>query len=138
MRFTEAKRKRITINITPLIDVLFLLLTFFMVSSTFIEQPGMELELPSVTRTETAPVREYILTVTSDGLLFFDGESIAKGSLPGRLRATVPEMEGRALTLKADKEVSHGTVVELMDIARGSGVKKLVIATKIVPESSER
>jgi len=135
MRFTDARRRRISINITPLIDVLFLLLTFFMVSSTFVEQPGMELELPGVTRAETVIVREYILTVTEDGRLFFDGQPVTKAALPERLKAAVPEMKDRALTLKADKEVPHGTVVELMDIARTSGVKKLIIAARIVPET---
>ena len=135
MQFRIAGRRRITINITPLIDVLFLLLTFFMVSSTFVEQPGMELELPGVTRAETVIVREYILTVTEDNRLFFDGDPVTRAALPERLKAALPEMKNRALTLKADKEVAHGAVVELMDIARSSGVKKLVIATKIVSQS---
>jgi len=65
MQFKENKRKRSSINVTPLIDVLFILLIFFMVSSSFVEQPGMKLELPTIKSKEVARVDNLVLFVSS-------------------------------------------------------------------------
>ena len=63
MQFHEKKRRKVIINITSLIDVLFLLLIFFMVSSTFVEQPGMKLELPESKSSSTEKIKELILEI---------------------------------------------------------------------------
>ncbi len=119
------------INLTSLIDVLFLLLIFFMVSSTFLEQPGIKLELPQAQSAVVVEQKDHTLFVDKEGKLFLNTDEVSTDDLEALLRKALPEMTDGALVLKADQEVSHGIVVKLMDIAKKSGIKKLVIGTKL-------
>lgn len=130
MQFSEKSKKRITINITSLVDVLFLLLIFFIVSSTFLEQPGMKLDLPKTTEKEAVRMEGYTLFITTDGDLYLNEESVTIADLPGRLKAIAPELEENGIILKADEKIRYGLVVEVMDLVKQSGIKKLVVATQ--------
>ncbi len=136
MQFMTKSQRRITINITSLIDVLFLLLIFFIVSSTFLEQPGMKLDLPKTTRKEALRIEGYTLFIMSDESMYINEEPVAMEQLPDELKAIAPELEERGLILKADENVRYGLVVEVMDIAKGSGIQKLVVATRMKEEES--
>ena len=136
MQFMTKSRRRITINITSLIDVLFLLLIFFIVSSTFLEQPGMKLDLPKTTRKEALRIEGYTLFIMSDETMYINEEPVTMELLPDELKAIAPELEERGLILKADENVRYGLVVEVMDIAKGSGIQKLVVATRMKEEES--
>jgi len=136
MQFMTKSRRRITINITSLIDVLFLLLIFFIVSSTFLEQPGMKLDLPKTTRKEALRIEGYTLFIMSDESMYINEEPVTMEQLPDELKAIAPELEERGLILKADENVRYGLVVEVMDIAKGSGIQKLVVATRMKDEES--
>lgn len=121
--------RRVFINITSLIDVIFMLLIFFAVSSTFLEQPGMKLELPAAKSADIAQIKSYILYLSTDGSMRLNEQAITMENLPQALKTALPHMAEQSLTLYADKNVTHGHVVKVMDIARQAGVKKLVIAT---------
>lgn len=131
MQFSHKKRKKVSINITSLIDVLFLLLIFFMVSSTFLEQPGIKLELPKAESAVITHQKDYTLYIDKEGELFLNSEKVDFDALEQLLKQALPNMKEGALILKADQEASHGTVVKAMDIAKKSGVKKLIIGTKV-------
>ncbi len=130
MQLLNKKRRRVTINITSLIDVVLLLLIFFMVSTNFIEQPGMKLDLPdSETASSSAAGNELEVIVQSDGNLFLNGEAITIEELRIQFEKFAVESSAQSLFLKADKNVTHGTVVEVMDIARVTGIQKIIIAS---------
>lgn len=131
MQFMTKTKRRIFINITSLIDVLFLLLIFFIVSSTFLEQPGMELELPKTEAQPPQRMEGYTVFVTTDEKVFLNEEEIGLDVLADRLTAIAPETEEDGLILKADENVRYGLVVEVMDIAKQSGIGRLVVATEI-------
>lgn len=134
MQFSVKPKRRVIINITSLIDVLFLLLIFFMVTSTFLEQPGMKLELPSAESAEAARVEEMVLFIAAGGEIVFDEKSVPLDSLEIVLAGVVPLVEEKTLILKADKTVQHGIVVRVMDIAKRVGLKKLVVGTRMEEE----
>lgn len=134
MQFHEKKRRKVIINITSLIDVLFLLLIFFMVSSTFVEQPGMKLELPESKSSTTEKIKELILEINADQSMVLNQESVTLENLEQKFKQLLPSLEEKALVLKADKSVPHGTVVKVMDLAKLSGLEKLIIATQVVRE----
>jgi len=129
-------RRQIFINITSLIDVIFMLLIFFAVSSTFLEQPGMKLELPSAKSADIAQIKSYILFLAEDGSMRLNEKPVTLAELPQTLQNVLPQMAEQSLTLFADKNVRHGDVVKVMDVARQVGVKKLVVAT--TPEEREK
>ena len=118
------------INITSLIDVIFMLLLFFMITSTFLEQPGIKLELPTAKTSANTEPQEYVLTVDKKGELFLNRQSVTLAGLEAAIRKALPQMKDSALVLKADQEITHGLVVRVMDMAKRGGVKKLIIGTK--------
>ncbi|MCK5222531.1 MAG: biopolymer transporter ExbD [Candidatus Aminicenantes bacterium] len=130
MEFKTKKKKGTIINITSLIDVLFLLLIFMMVSSTFIEDPGIKLDLPETQSAPSVKKSEYILSVKSDGSLFLNEKSLSLDELEENLKSTLVEMKDESLILKGDTNIPYGKVVKIMDIVKKSGVKKLIIATR--------
>ncbi len=131
MQFKAKEKRKVQINITSLIDVLFLLLIFFMVSSTFLEQPGIKLELPQAQSATVVEQKDYTLFVDKDGGLFLNNEEVRVEKLEQKLTAALSEMKDGSLILKADQDVSHGVVVKVMDAAKRSGVKRLVIGTRL-------
>jgi biopolymer transport protein ExbD len=131
MQLRTRRKRKVLINITPLIDVLFLLLIFFMVSSTFLEQPGIKLELPQAQSAVVVEQEDYILFVDKESNMFLNDKAVRMQDLEAKIKEALPKMKDMALVLKADQEVSHGFVVKVMDIAKRSGVKKLIIGTKL-------
>ncbi len=131
MKFQEKKHRKVSINITSLIDVCFLLLIFLMVSTTFVEQPGMKLELPESKSATTEQIKDLALEIKADGTMFLNQEPITLDDLEQKFKKLLPALEEKSLILKADKNVPHGTVVKVMDIAKLSGLEKLIIATQV-------
>lgn len=130
MQFHTKNRKRVVINITSLIDVLFLLLIFFMVSSTFLEQPGMKLELPKTKEHENVKAEGYTLFVTESETIYLNEEAVTMENLPQTLASIADAVDDKGLILKADEGVRYGLVVEVMDKIKESGIVKLVVATE--------
>jgi biopolymer transport protein ExbD len=131
MQLKENKRKRSSINVTSLIDVLFILLIFFMVSSSFVEQPGMKLELPTIKSTEIARVDNLVLFVAKDEAIFLDDKEITLENLAAEITSAIPNIKEKTLVLKADKEAEHGLIVKIMDIAKRNGLTKIIIGTRV-------
>jgi len=130
MQLQARPRRKVVINITSLIDVIFMLLLFFMITSTFLEQPGIKLELPTAKTSANAQAQEYVLTIDKKGELFLNRRPLALTELEAEVRKALPQMKDSALVLKADQEISHGLVVRIMDMAKRGGIKKLIIGTK--------
>lgn len=131
MKFKTRTKRKPLINITSLIDVLFLLLIFLMVSSTFIEQPGIKLDLPEAQSSALFEQKEYILYIDKEGKLFLNEIETPLGDLEEQIKTALPNMKDQSLILKADQGTTHGVVVKAMDIIKKSGVKRLIIGTKL-------
>jgi biopolymer transport protein ExbD len=130
LQFKEKRKKSLGINITSLIDVMFILLIFFMVTSSFIEQPGVKLELPESKANEVTQVENIVLFISKEGRVYLNEESVSIDSLSDILEEKLPNVKDNSIVLKADKASEHGLVVEIMDIAKQSGFKKIVIGTQ--------
>ncbi len=131
MQFSPKLKRRVIINVTSLIDVLFLLLIFFMVTSTFLEQPGMKLELPSARNSEVTRVEDLVLYIGSSGEIMLNDRAVRLENLEDAMKSLIKQGEEKTLILRVDKTVQHGTVVSVMDIAKRAGMTKLVIGTKM-------
>ncbi len=129
MQFRVKRYIKPVINITSLVDVLFLLLIFFMVTSSFVEQPNIQLELPSTKHSEVSKINKTVLTITKDGQLFLQDMPVGKDQLEMKLRRMLLDTGDEVLVLKADKDVSYGDVVDIMDDAKGAGFKRVVAPT---------
>ena len=126
----DQKKSRALLNITPLIDVLFILIIFFAVSSTFLEKPGIKLSLPEAQKTDLQKVEKAIIYVSSDEKIQFRDKEISLNNLEALLVDAMKQSQDKSLIIDADENVPHGFVVKIMDIARQSGVQKLVIGAE--------
>ncbi len=129
MQFRVKRYIKPVINIASLVDVLFLLLIFFMVTSAFVEQPNIKLELPATRHSEVSKVERTVLTLSRDGQLFIKEKPVDKQNLEKELRRLMLDTGDDVLVLKADKLVPYGDVVDVMDYAKGAGFKKVVAPT---------
>ena len=133
MRLQAEQDEEPEINLTSLIDVVFLLLIFFMVSATFERQALLRVELPeaSTAETESLPERvELVITETGD---YFLGENMLADPRKSTLQLALSQaFEGKpdaVLVLRADARAEHGLVVRAMDAAAAEGITRLSIAT---------
>lgn len=131
MKFRPEKKGRgAIINITTLIDVMFLLLIFFMVTSTFKNQPAINLVLPrSATATETVDTPS-VLYLTSDDKIYLNDTLVDEARLPellGELRASSNEDR---MVLRADESAAHGRVVALIDTIKQSGFTRVSLSAR--------
>ncbi|MBN2190184.1 MAG: biopolymer transporter ExbD [Candidatus Aureabacteria bacterium] len=118
------------LDITPLIDVVFLLIIFFMLSSTFILQPGIKVNLPDSKVSDAQPEENIIVTITSEKTILLNDEKVDEESLSIKLRPIAKRTPERIVIIKADERVNHGLVVKIMGEIKDAGIKRLAIATK--------
>ncbi len=131
MAFVRRKRDIPRVDLTPMVDVVFLLLIFFMISTTFVETPGITIELPEggaqVVQKEPEEIRVYL---NRQGEIHLHEQKVTLAELRLRLQEHAGQAQKTTFVLMADREARHGTVVELMDLARATGFGKLAIATR--------
>ncbi|ADU66266.1 biopolymer transporter ExbD [Desulfurispirillum indicum] len=126
MNFIPKRPSQLIINLTPMIDVVFLLLIFFMVTTTFNPTGGVEVSLPrgEATSTVTTPLE---ITITAEGEYFHGGQRKT-------LQEVVEVLRGNqypSIVIMADEHVQHGRVVAVMDAAKTHGIEKISIATVV-------
>lgn len=130
MRLLARSRRKALINVTSLIDVVFLLLIFFVVTSTFLERPGIDLSLPEAGTAEVAAREDVTVRLSADGALFVGEERVEPERLEAAIRAGLTERGAERVVLEADERATHGRVVAAMDAARDAGATALVVATR--------
>ena len=137
MKLLEKPPKKIGINLTPLIDVLFILIIFFTVSSTFLEQPGIELKLPEAESSRSHTAQKVIVYVDNEENLFLNDDPVEISNVAEAVEALISAQTDKSVVLHADEDVSHGIIIEVMDLLRKQGIYKIVISTsKPFPGSS--
>lgn len=134
MQFGRPPKQAPTINIAPLVDVIFLLVIFFAVSTTFLENAGLRLELPSSTSTATQEAKEITVLLDADGQLSFEDELVDAEQLAARLRSALERSDRKIVVLRADTNTSHGEVVKVIDLIRGAGADALTVAARAAAE----
>lgn len=135
MRFERQHREEVSVNLTPLIDVVFLLLIFFMVSTTFTKESHLEIDLPEVTEHEpTEAMPEVIeILVNEEGQYSVNGKPLVntqEKTLRQAIRELAPDAEKPPLVITADAKTPHQAVVTAMDVAGKLGFSKLSITTQ--------
>ena len=132
MRFKKKKDDEPRISIAPLIDIVFLLLIFFMVTSHYDIAAGVQIKLPKVTKKTASPDADsrIIVIVDKDANAYIDGTKIEMEDLKSRLTDEVKKRGMLNLVLQADSDVRHGRVVEIMDMAKSAGINSIVIAAR--------
>ena len=132
MNFRQLRRPEVSINLTPLIDVVFLLLIFFMVSTSFSELTQLVVDLPEAEGSPATTDEALILTVDVAGNMMLNGESVPNDAR-GLTLALRQQLSGNTdipVTLSADAMTPHQYVVTAMDVAARLNLTRLTIATE--------
>ena len=123
---------RSNVDMTPMIDIVFQLILFFLVSTTFAVLPGIKLNLPQSHTSESTSVQGITITADADGLLFFNEKEVSADDLKKELvlyDTGSLKKEEFPVSLEADSEVTNGTIVKIFDIIRESGYSVINLRT---------
>ena len=118
------------INVTPLVDVMLVLLIIFMVTAPMLHQ-GISVALPKTqtTNLQTHLEDPIVLSISREGLYYINETPVARGLLKDRLRAILRGRRDKAVLLKADRGLSYGTVIETLDLLNRMGIESLGMIT---------
>jgi biopolymer transport protein ExbD len=123
---SKVRRRQIGIHVdmTPMVDVMMLLVIFFMMTTAFVTvYPGFSVNLPQASAEKQAE-KQLVVLIAKDGRIALNGQPVAKEELT----AAVSGIGKTTVSIQADKEASHGLVVEVMDEIHKAGITKLAIA----------
>ncbi len=115
------------INVTPMVDVVLVLLVIMMVSATYIVSQSLKVELPKAASSNEAVQSLAAVTLAKDGKLYFNQQPITEPELIKKFKEGIAANEDLSLIVSADQEVAHGKVVHIIDIAKLEGILKFAI-----------
>jgi len=122
------------INVTPLVDVMLVLLIIFMVTAPML-QTGIDVELPETRNVkEINPEGRIVISISREGLIYYGSEAINFFSIPERLRRDTKSPKD-SIFLRADKDVKWNSIVSVIDAIRGAGFSEIKLVTKPFEES---
>jgi biopolymer transport protein ExbD len=123
----DAGRMITDINVTPLVDIVLVLLIIFMVTTTYIVNPTIKIDLPKAASGSEQSRTSLALTVTREGALFLNGEKSDEGAIRQFIVSELPKNPELQAIIAADKVVPHGTVVRMIDLVKRAGVRRFAI-----------
>ncbi len=135
-RHPESRSEEVFINLIPLVDVVLLLLIFFMLSTAFVTiRQGIKVDLPTTTTPQEKIEESIVVSITKYNQLYIGKEEVKEEDLVTLLKEEMKKRKEALILVNADKDVRHGQVVRVMDLARQAGARKLGIVTS--PEKEE-
>ena len=126
----KKKSDEIELNMSPLIDMIFILLIFFLVTTTFVKESGVDVNRPVESQKKsTEEIPNMIINVTRDGMVFIDGQAIDVRSVRSRMERFKYENPDGNVIITSDKQSRFGISVEVLDQVRLAGITNVVVAS---------
>lgn len=122
----EADSEHLEINVSPLIDVVFMLLIFFVVTAVFSRDPAVDINRPSATTAQRLEKETLLFAITASGRLYHGGAEIPLD----KLRSLVERTPKTPLVVRADKQSRTERLIEVIDVARAAGARSVSVATR--------
>ena len=114
----------------PLIDMIFILLIFFLVTTSFVRETGLEVSRPKAAAASPMDKSSLLVAIAPSGAVYFEGGEVELVSLRSLLRQRLHERADRTVVLVVDKEASSGRLVEVMDECKLAGAERLAVASE--------
>lgn len=130
MNFQMNRKKIIMFSTISLTDIVLLLLIFFLLSSSFIIQPGIKVHLPKAISADIESSNRIYITITRNQKIYLNQQPILKGELGVQLKKLLTTAPDKLIIIQADRNLSLGKTIEIIDIAKISGAEKFMIATQ--------
>jgi biopolymer transport protein ExbD len=130
VHYKQQRRLRVEIPLTSLIDIVFLLLVYFLLTTNFMVEEGIKIKLPQAKA--SAPQTEEVITVYVDreGRAFLGTEEVSFSLLFDRLKQMIGRQENKLVVIRADRAVILNKAVRVMDVAKAAGAGRLCLATE--------
>jgi biopolymer transport protein TolR len=134
---SRAKDRRVLseINVTPLVDVMLVLLVIFMVTTPMLQR-GTDIQLPQARASDLKEEQRITVTLTQDGRIYLEGQEVPRAALRDRLAGLVHGRD-RVVYFRGDAHVPYGLVIEVMDILKAAGVETVGMITRRPPARGE-
>lgn len=134
IRFPKRKKSGIAIQLTALIDMVFLLLIYFLLTSNFVEQEGITISVPKVRESGLYEEGALLVVIDGAGQYYLEQKPIADQDLWRNLSFRLAHAADKSVVIKADRQVAYDRVAQALDIAKAGGAEELNLAVeKIVP-----
>ena len=132
MRFKRRLMPQANVDLVPMIDIVFQLVIFFMVSTTFILTPGISLVLPGSTTSEPLVMTKFVVTVISENEIYLNKDRFTLSGLDSKLESmTVAEKKGvKTVVVEGDRAVSYDLMIKVLDVLRKNGFKGINLKTR--------
>lgn len=130
----HVKEEETDINITPMLDIVFIMLIFFIVTTSFVKEPGVDPKRPTAETTEAKPRGNILIGVTPQGQIWMNNRRIELSDIRQLVEDTVTENPESSAIVVADETAPTGTVIDIMDQIRAGGVTSISIAAE--PETT--
>ena len=127
--FTSSDGSASEINISPLIDVVFILLIFFIVTTVFVDEAGVDVNKPRAASAEDLEKNSILIAVTANGQIYQGGRSIGVGGVRSVVAVLLEGNEDMPVIIQGDTDANHGTIVKVIDAANLAGAKTVSLAT---------
>ena len=130
MKF-EMQNKPLTVfHFSSLTDIVMLLLIFFLLTSQFVVQTGVKVQLPGAKNNEQSVPARIIVSITEESKIFVGKDEVTVGNLPIKLESFKKDFNEENLIIRADKEAKIDLVIKVIDAAKGIGINKFTIETE--------
>ncbi len=128
--FRKKPRYQVTVPLTSLIDIVFLLLIYFLLTTNFMVEEGIKIKLPQAKASAPQVEQEITVYVDKEGKAFLGNQEVTPGRLFERLREMIGGHKDRLVVVRADRSVILNEAVKVMDVAKAAGAGRLCLATE--------
>lgn len=132
MRLHQDTKLLTNFSVSSLTDIVMLLLIFFLLSSSFVAQPGIKVQLPKAEARETPDEKNISITLTEKGQLFLNSERVTLENLGQKVAQAIKRAKNPVVVIRADQSITLQSTVQVIDIAKGAGASRFMIATNPV------
>ncbi len=131
-----ARRKTATLNdeaqvdMTPMLDIVFILLIFFIVTTSFVKEAGIEVKRPEAAQSTAQPAANIFIAVTDSGLIFMENREVDIQRVRANVERMLAESPEAQVMIQADQDAKHGLVVKVMDQVKAAGIDTISVSAE--------
>lgn len=126
----QAKQDEAQVDLTPMLDIVFIMLIFFIVTSSFVRESGIDVDRPQASNVVNKKEAGIFVAITASNEIFLDKQRVDVERVQARLEALLLNRTSRSLVIQADEKALNGVVVKVMDAARGAGITQIALAAE--------
>ena len=131
-RFVEEEEEKSEVNLTPMLDVVFIMLIFFIVTASFVKEAGIDVNRPDAATAERKEKGNILVAISADDQIWIDRRLVDPRALRANIERMHAENPNGAVVIQADTKSTNGLLVQVMDASRQAGVKNVSIAAEVV------